>query len=268
MELEDFKEKQVALWNDGDYRPIGRMLNPAAENLVAEAGVSAGRTVLDVGTGSGSVAVAAASLGAYVLGVDITDEGFGEARARAKAAEVDVDLRIGDAENLPVDEASFDVVLSSFAAIFAPRHDLVAAEFARVVKPGGRIAFNAWPPDGVQAKMFAPLYDRLPPPPDFVTPPIRWGEQSHVRELFDPLGITFRFERPQIPIEFPSADAVIEFMLTNSGPTRASVAALQEMGVWDEARAELAETISAANEADDGTFRTNWDYLLAASEPA
>ena len=135
MELEEFKEMQRQMWAAGDYRPLGRLIEPAAQILVREVGVQAGQRVLDVGTGSGSVAVAAALAGAEVVGVDITDAWFDEARSRASVAGVELDLRLGDAEALPVEDGSFDVVLSSFAAIFAPLHDLVASELVEEEAP-------------------------------------------------------------------------------------------------------------------------------------
>ncbi len=162
MELEEFKEIQRQMWEEGDYRPVGRLIEPAAQILVQEAGVRAGQRVLDVGTGSGSVAVAAALAGAEVVGVDITDAWFDEAHGRANAVGVKLDLRLGDAEALPVDNGSFDVVLSSFAAIFAPRHDLVASEFVRVCRDGGVFGITAWTPDGANNTVFSTLVESLP----------------------------------------------------------------------------------------------------------
>lgn len=125
-DLGDFKQAQRLSWGRGDYVPVGRVLEPAAR-IVDAADVRPGQRVLDVGTGSGSVAVAAAKAGGITVGVDITDAWFEEAHRLAAKAGVEVELRIGDAEDLPVEDGSFDAVLSNFGTIMAPRHGVVAA---------------------------------------------------------------------------------------------------------------------------------------------
>ncbi len=250
------------MWGEGDYRPLGRLIEPAAQILVAAAGVGTGQRVLDVGTGSGSVAVAAALAGAEVVGVDITDAWFDEARRRAGAAEVDFDLRLGDAESLPVDDGSFDVVLSSFAAIFAPRHDLVASEFVRVCHGGGTFGITAWTPDGKNNAVFSALADRLPSPPEFVTPSTLWGDEDHVRGLFATHDVTLRFERPTFPVTFESVEAFESFVLENSGGLRAARGALKELGRWDEAHTAMRQALHKTNEADGANYRVTWDFLL------
>ncbi len=146
MNLDEFKAVQRQVWAESDYPPVGRLLEPGARQLVDAVGVTDGQRMLDVATGSGSVAALAGQAGAPVVDIDIIDAWFDEARARASMTGVDLDLRLGDAEDLPVDDESFDVVLSSFGAIFAPRHDAVASELVRVCRPGGVIALTAWPP--------------------------------------------------------------------------------------------------------------------------
>jgi SAM-dependent methyltransferase len=224
--------------------------------------VGTGQRVLDVGTGSGSVAVAAALAGAEVVGVDITDAWFDEARRRAGAAEVDFDLRLGDAESLPVDDGSFDVVLSSFAAIFAPRHDLVASEFVRVCHGGGTFGITAWTPDGKNNAVFSALAERLPSPPEFVTPSTLWGDEDHVRGLFATHDVTLRFERPTFPVTFESVEAFESFVLENSGGLRAARGALKELGRWDEAHTAMRQALHKTNEADGANYRVTWDFLL------
>ncbi len=262
MELEEFKEIQRQMWEEGDYRPVGRLIEPAAQILVQEAGVRAGQRVLDVGTGSGSVAVAAALAGAEVVGVDITDAWFDEADGRANAVGVQLDLRLGDAEALPVDDGSFDVVLSSFAAIFAPRHDVVASEFVRVCRDGGVFGITAWTPDGTNNAVFSPLVKSLPFPPEFVTPSILWGDPDHVRGLFASHDVTLRFERPKFTVTFSSVDAFESFAFENVGGLITARRALKEMGRWDEAHAAMREGMDQTNEADDGSYRVGWDFLL------
>jgi SAM-dependent methyltransferase len=261
--LEQFKRAQRQVWEEGDYRPVGRLLKHAAHILVDQAAVTPGQRVLDVATGSGTVAVAAAQAGGNVLGIDITDAWFADARQAAVEAGVDVQLEVGDAEDLPVADAAFDVVLSGFGAIFAPRHELVAAELTRACRPGGTIAFTAWTPGGKNDRMFSMLTDYLPAPPEFVTPYIRWGDPEHVRAVFAPHAVAFTFERPTLTVEFPSAAAFESFMLANSGGAITARRALEALGRWHDAYAALHEAIESLNEASDGSYRVTWDFLLA-----
>jgi SAM-dependent methyltransferase len=262
MNLDEFKAVQRQVWAEGDYPPVGQLLEPGARQLVEAVGVTEGQRVLDVATGSGSVAVLAGQAGARVVGVDITEAWFDEARARAAIAGVDVDLRLGDAEDLPVDDESFDVVLSSFGAIFAPRHEVVAGELVRVCRPGGVIALTAWPHGGANDTVFSTLLTRLPSPPEFVTPFIRWGDPAHVRELFDSAGVTLSFEHRDFEVEFPSVEAFKAFVFETSGGFIRARRALEELGGWEEAFTAFEAAIDATNEADDGTYRTTWEFLL------
>jgi SAM-dependent methyltransferase len=262
VEIEEFKAMQRQVWEMGDYPPVGRLIEPGAQMLVERGGVHGGQRVLDVGSGSGSVAVAAAKTGAEVVGIDITDAWFAEAHRRAEAADVAIDLRIGDAEEIPFEDESFDVVLSSFAAIFAPRHDLVTAELVRVCRPGGLIGLTAWTPEGKNNVVFSTLGERLPPGPEFAAPGILWGDPDHVRSLFAPHDVTLQFDHLTFPAGFESAAALETFAFENSGPLMRARSALEEMGRWEEARAALQEALAQTNEADDGSYRTTWEFLL------
>lgn len=268
MDLATFKQGQRQAWEEGDYRPVGEMLEPAARMLVDRAGINAGQRVLDVATGSGSVAIAAAQAGAEVVGVDITDAWFDEARRRAADAGVEVVFGHGDAEDLPVDDESFDAVLSSFGAIFAPRHDVVASELARACRAGGTVAFTAWTPGGANDWIFSVIANSLPSPPDFAAPSISWGDPDYVRERFSAQPMTFAFERPTLPVEFPSARAFESFILENSGPIITARRALEDQGQWEAVSRTIREAIDASNEAHDGTYRVAWDFLLAVGSKA
>ena len=268
MDLERFKAAQREVWAEGDYPPVGRLLEPGARILVEAADIAAGQRVLDVATGSGTVAVLAARAGGEVVGVDITDAWFEAARARAEVEGVEVDLHVGDAEDLPIDDESFDVVLSSFGAIFAPRHDVVAAELVRVCRPGGTIALTAWPPGGTNDAVFSALLSRMPSPPEFVTPFIRWGDPDHVRDLFATHDVTLGFERRDFGVAFPSVEAFEAFVFETSGGFVRARQMLEELGSWDEAHAAFRDAIAATNEADDGSYRTTWDFLLAKAMKA
>lgn len=268
MDLQQFKAAQRQVWAQGDYPPVGRLLEPGARILVEIAEVTEGQRVLDVATGSGSVAVLAGQAGAEVVGIDITDAWFDEARARAEAAGVEVELRIGDAEDLPVDDEAFDVVLSNFGAIFAPRHHVVAAELVRVCRPGGTIALTAWTPGGSNDTVFSPLLARLPPPPEFVTPFIRWGDPAHVRELFASKDVTLSFEHRDLEVAFPSVEAFDAFVFGTSGGFMRARRTLEELGCWEDAYADFRDAIDVTNEADDGSYRVRWDFLLTTATKA
>lgn len=268
MNLDEFRAAQRQVWSEGDYPRVSRIIEPGARILVEAVGITAGQRVLDVATGSGSVAVLAAQAGAQVLGIDITDAWFDEARARASAGGVDIELRLGDAEDLAVDDGAFDVVLSSFGAIFAPRHDVVASELVRACRPGGVIALTAWPPHGSNDTVFAPLLSRLPSPPDFVTPSIRWGEPAHVRELFASKEVTLSFEDRDFEVRFPSVEAFKTFVFETSGGFVRARQILQELGQWEEAYAEFEAAIDTTNDTDDGSYRTTWKFLLIRATKA
>lgn len=262
-ELEQFKAAQRRTWELGDYRQVAPRIEPAARVLVDAAGVAAGQRVLDVATGSGSVAIAAAETGADVVGVDLTDAWFPDARRRARAADVDVALQVGDAEALPASDASFDVVLSSFGAIFAPRHDVVAGELVRVCRPGGTVAVTAWVPGGASDSMFSALDEYLPDAPAFVLPFMRWGEPDHVSALFAPHDVAVRFDHRTLRWEFPTPEAAEAFLFESSGPFIAARTALEELSLWDQAGVAMHTAVREVNEADDGTWALTLDYLVA-----
>jgi len=268
VDIAEFRARQRRLWEAGDYRPLGRLIEPAARTLVERAGVAPGHRVLDIATGSGNVAVAAAEAGADVVGVDITDAWFPEARRRARAAGVHLDLRLGDAEELPVEDASFDLVLSSFGAIFAPRHHLVAAEVVRVCRPGGEIGLTAWTPGGSNDAVFSALTAFLPPQPGFASPSIAWGDPGHVERLFTPHDVALHFDRPAFGISFASVGDYLAFAETNSGGYRAARAMLEAQGTWDQAEAAVRQALADTNESEDGSYAATWDYLLILARRA
>jgi SAM-dependent methyltransferase len=178
--LSQFKEAQKQGW--AHFAPLEAHTTPAAPRLVKHAGVRSGHRVLDVACGTGVVAVTAARLGAHVTGLDLTPELLERARENARVAGVEVDWHEGDVEQMPFGDAAFDVVLSQFGHIFAPRPQVAVAELLRVLKPGGTIAFSTWPPELLIGRLFALTGRYMPPPPPGVTPPWLWGDPNVVRE--------------------------------------------------------------------------------------
>jgi ubiquinone/menaquinone biosynthesis C-methylase UbiE len=174
-----FKQAQKQGW--ASFGPLEALTIPQAARLVRHARVRPGNRVLDVGCGTGVVSVTATRLGAHVTALDLTPELLQRARENARISEVVVDFHEGDAENLPFDSASFDVVLSQFGHIFAPRPEVATAEMLRVLKPGGTIAFSTWPPETYVGRSMALMGRFLPPPPGLQSPAL-WGDPNIVRE--------------------------------------------------------------------------------------
>lgn len=175
------KEKQREGWPT--FAPLEMVTIPTAAKLVHFAGVKPGDAVLDVGCGTGVVAITARRLGAKVTGMDLTPELLARAKEHVGVSGYgDVTLKEGDVEALPFADGEFDVVLSQFGHMFAPRHDVAIREMLRVLRPGGTIAFNTWPPEHVVGKMFGLVGSFAPPLPAGASPPHLWGDESAVRE--------------------------------------------------------------------------------------
>ena len=172
-------------WALGDYHRFAKAtvweLGPV---LVEACGISAGQRVLDVAAGTGNTAIRAAEAGAEVVASDLTPENFDAGRRAAEAHNVELAWVEADAEALPFADGEFDIVTSSFGAIFAPNHHAVADEMLRVCRPGGTIGILAFTPEGLIAEFFAALAPYAPPPPPGALPPPLWGSEEHVRELF------------------------------------------------------------------------------------
>lgn len=251
--LEDHKQGQRAMWAAGDYAAFAPLVAEVGERLVDRAGVRPGASVLDAACGTGNVAIPAALAGGRVTGVDLTPEHFPAARARAAAAGVEVAWVEGDVEALPFEDDAFDLVLSAFGCMFAPRHAVTAAELARVLRPGGRLAICAFTPYGAGGDFFRTLGALAPPPPAFAENPLGWGDPAHVRSLFGDLELTF--ERASYAERFASLDHAVEQYTTTFGP-------IVMLG-----GASLAGELRALFErhATDGGTAVPYDYLVTLS---
>jgi len=192
-----FKAVQREAW--ALFSPLATFTTPAAACLVDFADLRSGETVLDVACGTGVVAVTAARRGAYVRGLDLSPALLEDARRNAAVIGAEIEFVEGDVEALPYADASFDVVLSQFGHMFAPRPEVAIAEMLRVLKPGGRIAFSTWPPELMIGRMFALTAAYLPPPPG-VAPPPAWGEPTVVRERLGENVRELRFQRDEMSI--------------------------------------------------------------------
>jgi SAM-dependent methyltransferase len=257
------KQGQRAMWASGDYPEVARRIESVAELLAQRVGAGAGVRMLDVATGSGNVALAGARAGADVIGLDLTPELLAAARGRAADAGLDVQFVEGDAEELPFERDSFDVVTSCFGVMFAPRHEQAAGELARVARPGGTVAVTAWTPDGLIGRTFAILSSFMPPPPPELRPPMSWGTEEHVRELFADSGAELSLERHTVTFTHDSAEGWLDYDERILGPAIMAKAALEPQGRYGELRAAMLDLYGAANEAEDGTFSVQAEYLLS-----
>jgi SAM-dependent methyltransferase len=179
--IAQFKEQQKVVWSN--FAVLESTTGTAVPRLLKHARVTPGITILDVACGTGVVALSAARVGAKVTGLDLTPELVARAKENAAIMKLEVEFLQGDAEALPFPDAGFDMVLSQFGHMFAPRPEVVIKEMLRVLKPGGTIAFSTWPPELFTGRMFATMgrYAPAPPPPGVAPPPL-WGDPNIVRE--------------------------------------------------------------------------------------
>lgn len=265
IDLAASKQGERELWAAGDYDLIARRLFWDVGALAVErAGTGPGDRALDVACGSGNAAIRAAAAGADVVGVDLTPEMFGAARRNAAAAGVAVDWVEGDAEALPFADESFDVVLSVFGCMFAPRHEVAARELGRVLAPGGRLVVCSWTPQSAVADLMRLLMPELKPDPAAALPPPLWGKEEHVRGLFEGSGVELEFERDVTEFRHPSVEEALALYETRWGPFMAAREQAEPQGRWPALRAELAATLERHDSgARDGLVYAG-EYLTVA----
>jgi len=214
------KQAHRTMWAAGEYERIARGILPVADQVVRSARIRAGERVLDVACGTGNTALAARARGAAVTGLDLTPELLAVARRRAVADGYDdVVWQEGDAERMPFPDRAFDVVVSSCGLMFAPDQEKVAAEVARVTRPGGRIAIQAWTREGGAGRMFAVASAYTTPPPG-VPSPFAWADEASVTRLLGPAFRDYRFERHDCPEVAETPEGLAELFLEWFGPTR------------------------------------------------
>ena len=259
-EMESLKTRLKSMWMAGDFGQIARIIQGAADEFTATLELKPGEKVLDVACGSGNLTIPAARTGATVVGVDIASNLLEQAAERAKAEGLEIQLDEGDAENLPYDDASFDVVMSMYGAMFAPRPELVSSELVRVCKPGGRIAMANWTPAGFIGQMFKITGKHVPPPPTMPSP-IKWGDEATVRERLRDGIADLQVTSKICTFSFPFGPAdVVEYFRMYYGPTQRAFAALDENG-QAALRKDLEQAWSENNKATDGSTEVDAEYL-------
>ncbi len=253
--LEQIKASMRSTWMAGDFGVVAKNTARAAEAFVDRLNVPAGAAVLDVACGTGNLAIPLAKLGCVVTGVDIASNLIAQARERAAIEDVTAIFEEGDAEALPYPDATFDVVVSMFGAMFAPRPEVVAAELARVLKPGGRLAMANWNPASFTGTMFK-LASLHVPPPQGIAPPILWGDEATVRKRLSGGFKDIQTELIPVVFDLPVHPAgAVTFFRTYFGPTKVAFSRLDEAGQATFA-AELEALWAGANVAPDPESHT------------
>jgi SAM-dependent methyltransferase len=258
MAFEELKQRHSVVWGTGPYERISATIADLQDELVERLEPRPGLRWLDAATGTGEVAKRAARAGADVVGLDLAPALIETAKREAEAEGLDIQYDVGDAEAMPYEDASFEVVSSSCGVMFAPDHAAVARELARVTRPGGRVGLACWRPEGTLGDMFRVMATYAPPPPEGAGSPFDWGREEHVSEL---LGDPFELEFVSLEslLVAPSAEDVWQLFSTSYGPTKTLADSL------DEDRREALHRdfvdLHAAYEDGDG-LRMPRSYLL------
>jgi SAM-dependent methyltransferase len=265
----ELKRTHRVTWAAGDYAAVAELIDEAPpRDLLARMEVKPGQEVLDVAAGTGNIAIRAAAAGAQVVGLDLTPELLETARRRTEEHAVAVDWLEGDAEDLPFEDECFDRVLSAFGVQFAPRHEIVAQELARVCRPGGRIGLVNWTPRGQVGELFKIMGRYMPPPPDYASPPPLWGNEEHIRSLFARSPVELEFAYGSNPFRFDSPEHYVVFMETHYGPTLKARELLTAEGKWEACRDEILAMAERRNEATDGSLLLPAEYLVTVGRKA
>lgn len=259
-EIEILKTKLKAVWVSGDFGKIAESFTEGAAEFVKNLNLTPEMEVLDVACGTGNQAIPAAHAGAKVTGIDIAPNLIEQARNWAAKENLEIQFDEGDAENLPYSDSSFDVVMTMFGAMFAPRPELISAEFLRVCRPGGTIAMANWTPTGFVGQMFKIVGSHVPLPPNMPSP-LLWGNEEVVRERLSKGFSEINFQRRVISFNFPfGVPETIEVWRNFYGPTHKAFAALDEKG-QDALRTDLEKLWTEHNLVADGTTFVESEYL-------
>ncbi len=261
----ELKQRHKAMWATGDYPVmVETFLLPLGPRLVEAAGIGPGVRVLDVAAGTGNAALPAAAAGADVVASDLTPRLLEAGRERAAAAGLTLRWEEADAENLPFEDASFDVVMSSIGVMFAPHHQAAADELVRVCRPGGTIALLSWTPEGMIGDLFRTMGPFAAPPPPGAQPPPLWGSEEHLAEIFGDRVDFLSHQRENLEITtLPGRYEYAEHFKASYGPTIAVRANAERNGRAEELDAALEAFCDRWNRGGDGPARYEKEYLLS-----
>lgn len=259
--FEELKAKQSVMWGNGPYENITDLLTESQHDLVAALKPQAGETWLDVATGTGAVARMAARAGADVTGLDLAPDLIETARDQVEAEGLSIRFDVGDAEALPYEDASFDVVVSTFGTMFAPDHAAVARELARVCRPGGRLGLISWTEDSGIGDIFRVMKQfQAAPPPAGVGNPFAWGDEQHVRELLE---ADFELDLEVLDTEHrpSSGEEAWEIFSTSYGPTKTLAESLDD-GQREELHRSWVDLYERSRVGDEIVHHRNYLRVL------
>ena len=253
------KQKQQATWASGDFAVVGTTLQIVGESLAEAADIRADERVLDVAAGNGNATLAAARRFARVTSTDYVPALLDKGRERARAEGLDVRFQEADVEELPFPDDSFDAVLSTFGAMFAPDQARTAREMMRVLRPGGRLGMANWTPDGFIGRLFKVIGGHVPPPAGLKSPAL-WGSEAHLAELFGASAAQIRCERQIFNFRYRSAAHWVQIFRDYYGPTNKAFAALGAAGQQALER-DLHALLNEFNVAGHGSLVVPGAYL-------
>jgi SAM-dependent methyltransferase len=261
----ELKAKHRTMWASGDYPfMVDTFLLPLGPRLVDACAITPGTKVLDVASGTGNAAIPAAARGAKVTASDLTPALLDAGSARPETAGLDLTWVPADAEDLPFETGSFDVVMSSIGVMFAPHHQAAADELVRVCRPGGTIGLLSWTPEGMLGALFATMKPFAPPPPPGASSPPLWGSEDHLADLFGGRVNFHTVTRDVLEITaFPQARGYGEHFKAHYGPTLAVRANAVANGLEAEFDAALDAFCDTWDCGTDGAARFEKEYLLS-----
>ncbi|MFP5317044.1 MAG: methyltransferase domain-containing protein [Acidimicrobiia bacterium] len=253
------KARQRDTWASGDYAVIGTTLQIVGESLSEAVDVQAGERVLDVAAGNGNASLAAARRGAAVTATDYVPSLLAQTQRRADSEGLLIETRQADAEALPFPDGSFDVVLSTFGVMFTPNQEQAAAELLRACRPGGRIGLANWTPSGFIGQMFKTVGRHVPPPPG-VRPPLGWGDEARLGELFGDGVRSLAVNPRQFVFRYRSAEHWLDTFRTYYGPVLKAFSALDD-GARAALERDLLDLATEWNSSSTGTLRVPSEYV-------
>jgi ubiquinone/menaquinone biosynthesis C-methylase UbiE len=261
----ELKARHRKMWASGDYQSmVETFLLPLGRRLVEACGIGQEMSVLDVAAGTGNASIPAAQAGANVTASDLTPELLEAGRQRAEGEGLALEWVEADAEHLPFEDESFDVVMSSIGAMFAPHHQEVADELVRVCRPGGTIGLLSWTPEGMIGALFRLMGPFAPPPPPGAQPPPLWGSEEHLNELFGDRVEFSKLEREMLEITaFEHPRDYGEHFKALYGPTIAAQANARKNDREEEFEEALNEFCDEWNRGTADQARFEKEYLLS-----
>jgi SAM-dependent methyltransferase len=259
VDLQAVKARQQGAWSSGDYAIVGTTLQIVGETLCEAVDIRAGQKVLDVAAGNGNATLAAARRWCDVTSTDYVPALLERARDRAAAERLKVAFREADAEALPFDNASFDVVLSTFGVMFTADQESAADEMMRVCRPGGKIGLANWTPDGFIGQLFKTIGKHMPPPAGVKSPAL-WGTRARIAELFESQAISISTEPRSFVFRYRSPAHWLDVFSTYYGPLLKAFAAL-EPAAQLALSGDIIALVGRFNRSGNGSMVVPSEYL-------